>query len=151
MILLENSSIVWSLEASWLQFGSLSLGLLWQFWVFCCFIKISVLLAIVLWKMSEVSFRDHIKLFIAFCSMDIFREGSGNPLKCSCLENPRDWGAWWAAVYGVAQSRTQLKRLSSSSSSTMDILAVLLLIIQEHGISFHFFESFSIRNIIFTV
>ena len=43
--------------------------------------------------------------------------GNGNPLQCSCLENPRDWGAWWAAVYGVAQSRTRLKRLSSSSSS----------------------------------
>ena len=43
-------------------------------------------------------------------------EGNGNPLQCSCLENPRDWGAWWAAVY-VAQSRTRLKRLSSSSSS----------------------------------
>ena len=42
---------------------------------------------------------------------------NGNPLQCSCLENPRDWGAWWAAVYGVAQSRTRLKRLSSSSSS----------------------------------
>ena len=41
----------------------------------------------------------------------------GKPLQCSCLENPRDGGAWWAAVYGVAQSRTQLKRLSSSSSS----------------------------------
>ena len=37
---------------------------------------------------------------------------------CSCLENPRDGGAWWAAVYGVAQSRTRLKRLSSSSSSS---------------------------------
>ena len=36
-------------------------------------------------------------------------------LQCSCLENPRDGGAWWAAIYGVAQSRTQLKRLSSSS------------------------------------
>ena len=45
-------------------------------------------------------------------------EGNGNPLQCSCLENPRDGGAWWAAVYGVAQSRTQLKRLSSSSSSS---------------------------------
>ena len=44
-------------------------------------------------------------------------EGNGNPLQCSCLENPRDWGAWWAAVCGVTQSRTQLKRLSSSSSS----------------------------------
>ena len=44
-------------------------------------------------------------------------EGNGNPLQCSCLENPRDGGAWWAAVYGVAQSWTQLKLLSSSSSS----------------------------------
>ena len=40
--------------------------------------------------------------------------GNGNPLQCSCLENPRDGGAWWAAVCGVAQSRTRLKRLSSS-------------------------------------
>ena len=45
-------------------------------------------------------------------------EGNGNPLQGSCLENPRDGGAWWAAVYGVAQSWTQLKRLSSSSSAT---------------------------------
>ena len=44
-------------------------------------------------------------------------EGNGNPLQCSCLENPRDGGAWWAAVSGVAQSQTWLKRLSSSSSS----------------------------------
>ena len=44
-------------------------------------------------------------------------EGNGNPLQCSCLEDPRDEGAWWAAVYGVAQSWTRLKRLSSSSSS----------------------------------
>ena len=42
-------------------------------------------------------------------------EGNGNPLQCSHLENPRDGGAWWAAVYGVAQSQTRLKRLSSSS------------------------------------
>ena len=42
-------------------------------------------------------------------------EGNGNPLQCSCLENPRDGGAWWAAVSGVAQSQTRLKRLSSSS------------------------------------
>ena len=41
--------------------------------------------------------------------------GNGNPLQCSCLENPRDRGAWWAAVYGVAQSRTRLKRLSSNT------------------------------------
>ena len=43
--------------------------------------------------------------------------GKGNPLQCSCLENPRDSGAWWAAIYGVAQNRTRLKWLSSSSSS----------------------------------
>ena len=43
-------------------------------------------------------------------------EGNGNPLQCSCLENPRDRGAWWAAIYGVAQSQTRLKQLSSSSS-----------------------------------
>ena len=45
-------------------------------------------------------------------------EGNGNPLQCSWLENPRDGGAWRAAVYGVAQSRTRLKRLSSCSSSS---------------------------------
>ena len=50
-------------------------------------------------------------------SLSRIGEGNGNPLQCSCLENPRDGGAWWAAVYGVAQSRTQLKQLSSSSSS----------------------------------
>ena len=45
-------------------------------------------------------------------------EGNGNPLQCSCLENPRDGGAWWAAVYGVTHSRTRLKWLSSSSSGS---------------------------------
>ena len=49
----------------------------------------------------------------------LFGEGNGNPLQCSCLENPRDGGAWWAAVYGVAQSRTRLKRLSSSKQQTV--------------------------------
>ena len=44
------------------------------------------------------------------------REGNGTPFQCSCLENPKDGGAWWAAIYGVAQSRTRLKQLSSSSS-----------------------------------
>ena len=50
-------------------------------------------------------------------SLSCTGEGNGNPLHCSCLENPRDGGAWWAAVSGVAQSRMRLKRLSSSSSS----------------------------------
>ena len=45
-----------------------------------------------------------------------FGEGNGNPLQCSCLENPRDGGAWWAAASGVAQSHTRQKRLSSSSN-----------------------------------
>ena len=48
-------------------------------------------------------------------SLSFTGEGHGNPLQCSCLENPRDGGACWAAVYGVAQSQTRLKRLSSSS------------------------------------
>ena len=43
-------------------------------------------------------------------------KGNGNPLQCSCLENPRDGGAWWAAISGVAQSRTRLQRLSSSNA-----------------------------------
>ena len=50
-------------------------------------------------------------------SLSCIGEGHDNPLQCSCLENPRDGGAWWAAVYGVTQSRTRLKRLSSSISS----------------------------------
>ena len=43
-------------------------------------------------------------------------KGNGNPLQCSCLENPRDGGAWWAAVYGVTQSRTRLKRLNNNNN-----------------------------------
>ena len=51
-------------------------------------------------------------------------EGNGNPLQCSCLENPRDGGAWWAAIYGVAQSRTRLKWLSSSSKKPGGLQAI---------------------------
>ena len=59
-------------------------------------------------------------------SLACIGEGNGNPLQCSCLENPRDGGAWWAAVCGVAQSRTRLKRLSSSSIAvTMDCMLEL--------------------------
>ena len=47
--------------------------------------------------------------FILILSIISFGEGNGNPLQCSCLENPKDRGAWWAAVCGVAQSQTQLK------------------------------------------
>ena len=59
-------------------------------------------------------------------SLSCIGEGKSNPLQCSCLENPRDRGAWWAAIYGVAQSQTWLQRLSSSSSSSsVDDLEVL--------------------------
>ena len=51
-------------------------------------------------------------------SLSCIGEGNGNPLQCSCLENPRDGRAWWTAIYGVTQSRTRLKQLSSSSSSS---------------------------------
>ncbi|KAI4548532.1 hypothetical protein MG293_000862 [Ovis ammon polii] len=54
-------------------------------------------------------------------SLSCIGEGNGNPLQCSCLENPRDGGAWWAAVSGVAQSRTRLKQLSSSSSKSSEL------------------------------
>ena len=57
----------------------------------------------------------HERLHFRF-SLSCTGEGNGNPLQCSCLENPRDRGAWRASAYGVAQSRTRLKRLSSSSS-----------------------------------
>ena len=59
---------------------------------------------------SDVTERLHFNF-----SLSCIEEGSGNPLQCSCLENPRDRGAWWAAIYGVAQSQTRLKWLSSSS------------------------------------
>ena len=59
-------------------------------------------------------------------SLSCIGEGNGNPLQYPCLENPRDGGAWWAAVYGVAQNRTRLRQLSSSSSSSSHIQKDLL-------------------------
>ena len=59
-------------------------------------------------------------------SLSCIGEGNGNPLQCSCLENPRNSGVWWAAVYGVAQSQTRLKQRSSSSSSSCYIWASLV-------------------------
>ena len=63
--------------------------------------------------MIKIIFTSLIDAYV--CSLSCSGEGNCNTLQCSCLENPRDRGAWWAAVYGVAQSWTQLKRLSSSS------------------------------------
>ena len=60
-------------------------------------------------------------------SLSCIGEGNGNPLQCSCLENPRDGEAWWAAVYGVAQSRTQLKQLSSSSMLCTHVKNIMLI------------------------
>ena len=54
-------------------------------------------------------------------SLSCIGEDNGNPLQCSCLENPSDGGAWWAAVYGVAQSRTQLKHSSKEEENLQEI------------------------------
>ena len=59
-------------------------------------------------RLSDFTFTFHFHF-----SLSCIGEGNGNPLQCSCLENPRDGGAWWAAFCGVVQSRTRLKRLSS--------------------------------------
>ena len=76
---------------------------------------------------------------VCICPGDLAAEGNGNSLQCSRLENPRDGGAWWAVVYGVAQSRTRLKQLSSSSSKVFfwvyDVGAVSKLYIMAEGIS----------------
>ena len=92
-----------------------------------------------------------------YFSLSCIGEGNGNPLQCSCLENPRDGGAWWAAVYGVAQSRTQLKRLSSSSKSIMPMKqnnhagGICSVFIVPHCLHYHQFpksgsESFSCKD-----
>ena len=72
-------------------------------------------------------------------SLSCIGEGNGNPLQCSCLEDPRDGGAWWAAIYAVAQSWTWLKRLSSSSSP-IELASCSLVVPGGHrlGIVLHF-------------
>ena len=60
------------------------------------------------WGCEELDTTERLHFHFHF-SLSCIGEGNGNPLQCSCLENPRDGGAWWAAVYGVAQSRTRLK------------------------------------------
>ena len=68
-----------------------------------------------LWGRTESDTTERLRFHF---SLSCIGKRNGNPLQCSCLENPRDGGAWWAAISGVAQSRTRLKRLSSSSSSS---------------------------------
>ena len=70
-----------------------------------------------LWGHEESEMTERLQIHF---SLSCIGEGNGNPLQCSCLENPRDGGAWWASLSGVAQSRTQLKWLSSSSSIFRD-------------------------------
>ena len=67
--------------------------------------------------------------------------GNGNPLQCSCLENPKNGGAWWAAVYGVAQSWTQLKQLSSSSSITYFCSVQF-----SHSVMSHSFQLYGVQS-----
>ena len=74
-------------------------------------------------------------------SLSRIGEGNGNPLQCSCLENPRDGGAWWAAVSGVAQSRTRLKRLSSSRQKTTG-LQESIFALREGGSNMHVYIFF---------
>ena len=69
-----------------------------------------------LWGLEESDTTERLHFHF---SLSCVGEGNSNPLQCSCLENPRDGRAWWAAVYGFTQSRTRLKRLSSSSSSSI--------------------------------
>ena len=78
------------------------------------------------------------KIYVCLIAYIAIGEGNGNPLQCSCLENPRDGGAWWAAVYGVAQSQTRLKGLSSSSSSSR-LLCPWDLPGKNTGLGCHFF------------
>ena len=87
------------------------------------------------WKVTHTFLcREQIWKSVTLCP----GEGNGNPLQCSCLENPRDRGAWWAAVYGVAQSRTRLKRRSSSSSSSSSTVCPHL--IKAEVVRFHLLE-----------
>ena len=84
-------------------------------WSFCKFEKWESLITgcLMSWmRAKKLSFWSVIFSYSLICG-----EGNSNPLQYSCLENPRDRGVWWAAVYGFAQSRTQLKRLSSFSYS----------------------------------
>ena len=70
------------------------------------------------WGLTELNMAERLHFHF---SLSCIGEGNGNPLQCSCLENPRDRGAWWAADYGVSQSQTWLKWLSSSSSSVNEL------------------------------
>ena len=110
--------------------------LIWHFYPlqwnvsFSYFLPIFLIGLFLLWS-SEISLHN-LDTSPSFFWAQVCGEGNGNPLQCSCLENPRDGRAWWATIYGVAQSRTRLKRLSSSSSSSSSMwwISFLLLLYQ---------------------
>ena len=93
------------------------------------------------WNLEESDTTEHLHFHF---SLSCTGEGNGNPLQCSCLENPRDGGACWAAVSGVAQSRTRLKRLSSSSPAPPSCLESLTAPSADHIATAQSEESFPI-------
>ena len=78
-------------------------------------------------------------------SVSCIGEGNGNPLQCSCLENPRHGGAWWAAIYGVAQSQARLQWLSSSSSILYSIVTVTIYILTNSARAFPFLHTLFLK------
>ena len=86
-----------------------------------------------LWGPTELDMTEQLHFHF---SLSCTGEGNGSPLQCSCLENPRDRGAYWAALYGVAQSWTRLKRLISSNSSPSNVTLQLFLCPWMWGIFF---------------
>ena len=113
---LPGSSIHGIFQARVLECGAIAFSVIFFlfFWTpFKVYIQMSVFKHDP-WGRKESDTTDRLHFHF---SLSCIGEGNGNPLQCSCLENPRDGGAWGAALYGVAQSRTQLKQLSSSSSS----------------------------------
>ena len=93
------------------------------------------------WGREESDMTEQLPFHFSFSCIG---EGNGDLLQCSCLENPRDRGAWWAAISGVAQSQTLLKRLSSSSSSSilLRVFASMFISVIDLQISFLFFFFF---------
>ena len=79
-------------------------------------------------------------------SLSCIGEGSGNPLQCSCLENPRDGGAWWASVYGVTQSQTRLKWLSSNSRPLVFAKNVCIVTVMVFPFVMYGCESWTMKN-----
>ena len=76
-----------------------------------------------------------------YFSLSCIGEGNGNPLQCSCLENPRDGGTWWAAIYGVAQSQTRLKRPSSSIAFEDIVSNLCSTFLKLYFVGFHQFDA----------